>query len=250
MTLIFGHRGAPNLAPENTLCSFHRALESGADGIELDVQLSQDGVPIIIHDHELQRTTNGSGPVNKKNLHELQKLNASRCLPKNKSKNYIPSLIEVLESFYKFKPWLNLELKLSPGDNQEIVNRGIQQIISHIMEFPQWKNIIISSFNWSHLSFCKQIAPDIKLGLLVNSHRQITQAEKRANSLKFYSLHPHYSLTITYFQINRLTEESCEKAKLIPWTVNDPEILHKLSDSQNPPWGIITDYPEHFKSKN
>ncbi len=74
MTRLIGHRGAPRLAPENTLPSFAAALKAGASGIECDVRLSSDGVPIVFHDDRLERLTPGSGRVNTRSAAELTSL--------------------------------------------------------------------------------------------------------------------------------------------------------------------------------
>ena len=73
---VFGHRGAMGYAPENTFASFERAVEIGVDAIELDVHLTADGEVVVIHDHELNRTTNGQGVVGEKTLSELKRLDA------------------------------------------------------------------------------------------------------------------------------------------------------------------------------
>src|ERR1700694_1070503 len=77
-TVNWGHRGAMSLAPENTLAAFALAREVGADGVEFDVQLSADGEVVIIHDHTLERTTDGRGAVAERTLAELKKLDAGR----------------------------------------------------------------------------------------------------------------------------------------------------------------------------
>ena len=93
---IYAHRGASAYAPENTLPAFQAAMEQGADGIELDVHLSRDGELVVIHDEELDRTTNGTGLVKDHTLAELKKLCAD-----NGMSGYgdvrIPTLQEVLE---------------------------------------------------------------------------------------------------------------------------------------------------------
>ena len=71
-TLILGHRGASAVAPENTLLAFEAAQAGGADGIEFDVQLSADGIPVVIHDQTVDRTTNGQGKVAAMTVAELQ----------------------------------------------------------------------------------------------------------------------------------------------------------------------------------
>ena len=74
--MVFAHRGGAKLAPENTLAAFERGLASGADGIECDVQLSADGVPVVIHDKTLDRTTDAAGPVGARTAAELARIDA------------------------------------------------------------------------------------------------------------------------------------------------------------------------------
>lgn len=77
MTYIFAHRGAAGTHPENTMAAFEEALKAGADGIELDVQLTKDGEPVVIHDETVDRTTDGSGWVKDILYRELRKFNAA-----------------------------------------------------------------------------------------------------------------------------------------------------------------------------
>src|SRR4030067_2463012 len=86
--LIVGHCGALGHAPENTLKSFAKAIALGCGRVEFDVHLSQDGIPMVIHDSTLDRTTNGKGPVRGLPLAELKKLDAGDGEP-------IPTLVEV-----------------------------------------------------------------------------------------------------------------------------------------------------------
>lgn len=103
MTKVMGHRGAPVMEPENTLRSFKRALELGAAGVELDVQLTKDGRLAVIHDETLDRTTNGRGLVKDFTLAELQKLDAGKGEP-------VPALEEVFD-LAKGRAHLLVELK-------------------------------------------------------------------------------------------------------------------------------------------
>ncbi|NOR49715.1 MAG: glycerophosphodiester phosphodiesterase, partial [Desulfuromonadales bacterium] len=73
---LWAHRGASCCAPENTLAAFTLAVDNGADGLELDIHLSRDGVPVVIHDETLERTTDGCGPVAEMTLQQLQRLDA------------------------------------------------------------------------------------------------------------------------------------------------------------------------------
>ncbi len=90
MVGIYAHRGVSAEIPENTLAAFHRALELGAEGIELDVHLSADGVPVVIHDQTVDRTTDGSGAVHEMTVAELQAFDAG-------GGERIPTLADVLD---------------------------------------------------------------------------------------------------------------------------------------------------------
>ncbi|HEY7984259.1 MAG TPA: glycerophosphodiester phosphodiesterase family protein, partial [Ktedonobacterales bacterium] len=101
---IFGHRGARAHAPENTLLAFDLAFALGADGIECDVQLTADGVLVVIHDATLDRTTSGRGPVARATLAELRELDAGRG-------QRIPLLAETLDLCQRAGRQVNLEVK-------------------------------------------------------------------------------------------------------------------------------------------
>jgi glycerophosphoryl diester phosphodiesterase len=73
---LWAHRGASKNAPENTMAAFAAAVELGVDGLELDIHLSRDGIPVVIHDESLERTTNGRGFVSDASLVQLQQLDA------------------------------------------------------------------------------------------------------------------------------------------------------------------------------
>ena len=92
--LNFAHRGFSGKYPENTMLAFRKAWEAGADGIELDVQLTKDGQVVIIHDEKLDRTTNGTGNVRDYTLAELRRLDASYIYAGQMGINPIPTLEE------------------------------------------------------------------------------------------------------------------------------------------------------------
>jgi glycerophosphoryl diester phosphodiesterase len=115
--IVIGHRGAAGVAPENTLASFRRGLADGASILESDVHLTRDGVPVLIHDDELSRLTNGSGRVRDHSADELQRLDAAfhwspdggRSFPERGRGHRIPRLDEALEALPRAR--FNLELK-------------------------------------------------------------------------------------------------------------------------------------------
>ena len=135
--LNIGHRGAKGHIAENTIASIRKAIELGADGIEIDVFLCKSGEIVLFHDKTLEKLTNGEGNIEDKNLDELRKLKVLN------SPHSIPTLEEVLKSIDK-DVFLNIELK---GRNTA---QGTLDLIRKYI----WKNkielnnILFSSFNW------------------------------------------------------------------------------------------------------
>ena len=95
-TLIWAHRGASQYAPENTLISFEKAVEMGADGVELDVQLTSDGTVVVAHDESLERVSDGTGYIKDHTFAELRRLNFNRVHPEYE-RAQIPTLEEVYD---------------------------------------------------------------------------------------------------------------------------------------------------------
>src|SRR5512136_1224893 len=96
--LNIGHRGASAAAPQNTLAAFRKAMELGADGVELDVQLSADGAVVVIHDFTVDKATDGTGRVAAKTLAELKALDAGSRFSPQFAGERIPTLAEVFEA--------------------------------------------------------------------------------------------------------------------------------------------------------
>jgi len=127
---VFAHRGGGALAPENTLAAFELGLRAGADGLELDVHLSADGVPVVVHDPTLERTTNAAGPVAARTAAELAQVDAGWCFagargdfPFRGQGLGIPSLREVLQR-HRGVPII-VEMKL---DSEEMGRRVLDDI--------------------------------------------------------------------------------------------------------------------------
>lgn len=125
--LVIGHRGAAGHAPENTLASFAKAVELGADAIECDVQLSADGVPVVIHDATLDRTTNGRGPVAARSAAELRALDAGAWFDARFAGERIPTLAEVLD-WARGRTRVVVELKQGPVYDQRLPERVVEVI--------------------------------------------------------------------------------------------------------------------------
>ncbi len=224
------------LAPENTFASFSKALEVGADGIEFDVQLSKDKVPVIIHDEKLERTTTGRGPVKDFTLTELKTLDAGSWFAQQFRGEKIPSLDEMLAQYKNNCLLFNIELKnaitLYPGLEEAV----LQCISKHRLE----KRVIISSFNHESLVTCRKLNSTVRTGMLY--FEEIKEPWHYARSLGCYSVHPLFS----YLQSPEILAGFKEhNLPLYPWTVNELRQmeLFVLEGIE----AIITDYPQELK---
>src|SRR5215471_19656445 len=143
---VVGHRGAMGYCPENTLASFERGLELGADWIELDVHLSRDGELIVIHDETLERTTNGHGLVRERSLSELRALDAG-------DGQHIPTLPEVLSFARARATVVDIEIKNAP-----IYYEGIERAVARAVRDAQMlDNVIVISFDHAAVKRVKEI---------------------------------------------------------------------------------------------
>lgn len=165
---IIAHRGASALAPENTLAAFERGLKDGADGIELDVTLSSEGVPVVIHDDTLVRTAGGEGWVWSKSIFDLKKLDAGAWFPAGGYVNErIPTLAEALE--VAAGKIVNVEIKSSreAAKNGGPSPRTLALATVRVIEAHADPDaIVVSSFDPRVLRHVKRIAPHLKRGFL------------------------------------------------------------------------------------
>lgn len=171
MTKIIAHRGSKGTHPENTLAAFKEAVRVGADGIELDVQLSKDNHLIVIHDETVDRTTNGYGEISQLTLAELKQLDAGSWFKENPIRQEIPTLEEVLQLLVdeQFQGVLNIELK-----TDKIHCQGIEKILVQLMQSQNWPfEYIYSSFYFPSLEKIEEIAKDSKLALVFLCHKKM-----------------------------------------------------------------------------
>lgn len=221
MGSVYGHRGAPAEFPENTLAGFRRALELGVEGIELDVHLSKDGVPVIIHDETVDRTTDGSGAVAGMTLDELRALDAGKG-------ERIPTLAEVLD-LVGDELIVDIEVKANAAGAavlEEIEGRD-----------TRW---LISSFDWDVLRYVRSVDEDAELWVLAMGATDEALAvfdELKASALAIWQRALDEDIA------RMLVERS---VPFWPWTVNDPEQAQRLLE-----WGafgICTDDPARLQA--
>lgn len=228
--LIFGHRGASIAAPMNTLAAFKLAIEQGADGVELDVHLSKDGVPIVIHDFSVDATTNSSGIVADLTLAELQVLDAGSWFGDAFAGEPIPTLNEVFLALAGHT-YINVEIKSIDKNAQQVVQAVANVIASHNMQ----AHVIVSSFNPWALQQFRQALPDVPLGWLhIPALWPEVEGVLQPTAYDYY--HPHFDMVL-----NDSSSKKDGQHPLNVWTVNDPEQAVALA--KKGVFGIITDTP-------
>jgi glycerophosphoryl diester phosphodiesterase len=161
--LVVGHRGAPNLAPENTRASFEAAIVVGVDAIELDVQASRDGHLVVIHDATLERTTDGRGPVHERSLAELKALDAGSWLDLRFAGERIPTFEEALGCIGR-RTGLQVEIK---GRSDGLVEATLAALAAHSL----LDGVLVTSFQLERLPLVRAQAPAVAIGALIHERR-------------------------------------------------------------------------------
>ena len=216
MMEVWGHRGAYDHAPENTLKGFQLAADMGADGVEFDIQLTRDGEVVVIHDETLERTSNGSGWVKDFTLSELKKLNFNKRGLTEPMFAEIPTLSEVIELLKPTNLTLNIELKTGV-----VFYEGIElKALEIVRNYDIIDRIVWSSFNHFSVQKLKQLEPSAQTALLCSGAIFVTgeQCEKTGAA----ALHPN----IRQLAYTGLVQD-CHKRglKVRTWTVNEADDL-------------------------
>lgn len=209
--LIIGHRGASHAAPENTLAAMRLALLEQADGVEFDVQLSADGIPVVIHDHILDRTTTGHGRIDQLTAAEMSRLDAG-------AGEAIPTLEAILAEFGS-KLLYNIELKDFSWGNQPLA----PAVAALIRKYELAEQVTVSSFNPLTMRRARRCMPS-----------EVLLAQLRYTGLQQYSYllfsgeadHPHYSMVDNRY----ISWAVRRRYRVHVWTVDDTEEARRLAD--------------------
>jgi glycerophosphoryl diester phosphodiesterase len=231
---IHAHRGNSGEAPENTLAAFRQVQETGAAGVEFDVQLSRDGVPVVIHDEPLERTTTGKGFVRDHTLAELKALDAGRWFAPAFAGERIPTLREVLDFLLGTSLQIQLELK-----TRRFFYPGLaKQVIDLVKQLGLGPRVVISSFNHRSLGEARALAPDLEYAVL--SSDPMLEPWLYVRQHGFQAFHP--SATV----VDEALVKGCHAAglRLRPWVVDDPAEAARLEALGVD--GIFTNHPRRF----
>ena len=233
--LIVAHRGASALAPENTLAAFQKAIEDGAEGIEFDVQLAKDGVPIVFHDFSLERIGQKKGFVADYTSLELQNLDVGSWFNlKNPSKanckfsdEAVPTLAQLLNFLKDYKGLIYIELKCDEAETFALV-KAVCEIIRNSNLLPL---MIVKSFNLDAIFQIKQLLPEVRTAaLFAPKIRTILNYKKilleKAERCSADELSIHRALATRSF----VQKASRHRFLVTIWTVNNVVWVKRAAD--------------------
>ncbi|HET6381468.1 MAG TPA: glycerophosphodiester phosphodiesterase family protein [candidate division Zixibacteria bacterium] len=239
MTLIVAHRGASAELPENTMEAYRRAVELGADAVELDVHLTADGQLALIHDDMLDRTTDGSGPVRERTVRELRRLDAGAkfegpdgSFPYRGTGMRIPTLPEVLE-------WL-------PEDTGLVVEIKAREAVEPTVELlhgTPWRRegrVSVISFDEAAIDRAHELDPGLATGYLLVPSQPFEPALRWAVEHGHIGVHP-WDGDLGLDPAPKLAQALAYGRLVGCYVVNEPERMQQLAAYGL--WGFVTDLP-------
>lgn len=230
---VIAHRGASAEAPENTLAAFRRALAIGVDGVELDAHLSADGVPVVIHDPLLERTTDGHGLVRDHPLAALRRLDAGRRFAEQFAGERIPTLAEALDALRRVR--VIVEIKNGPVYYPAIAAR----VLAAVAEAGH-RAVTISSFDHHVLLEVRAAAPQVPRAVLYAA-RPIDPV-RMARDAGAALLHPHWA----YVTREMVGQAQAAGLRVETWTVDEPAHLrHVIATGVD---GVMTNHPDRLRA--
>jgi glycerophosphoryl diester phosphodiesterase len=246
--LVIAHRGGRRLWPENTLYAYQKAAEMGVDVLEMDLHSTQDGVLVMMHDDTVDRTTNGSGPIQEYTLAELVTLDAGYHWTNDDGATYpyrgqgirVPTLEEAFTALPDIR--MNIEIKQT---EPSIVESLCQLIQDHGLT----EQVLVASFDQEAIRAFRETCPEVAttagedevlllyglsfvyLGNLYNPSAEAVQVPERRDSI--YVLRPRF-----------VKAAQGRNMDVHVWTVNEVEEMQRALDAGVD--GIITDYPDRL----
>ena len=226
--LVVAHRGASADQPENTLLAFEAAARAGADVIEFDLRLTADGVPVVLHDEDLSRTTDGTGLVRETTMADLKGLDASAG---RGPRQEVPTLAEALDAIGRTSAGVDIEVKSLGGPDP-----GRHELLEAVLEVVRAARfpgpVLVSSFNGLTLQRCRELAPGLPTGFLSAAAIDPMSALTYVRQAGHDFLLPQAE---SLLEAGRGFVDECHEAgvRLGTWTVDDESMMERLFG-----WGV------------
>ena len=248
--VVVAHRGASSVAPENTLSAFTKAIEMGADVVELDVHLSKDGEVIVIHDHSVDRTTDGTGDIEHLTLAELKKLDAGSWFSNDFAEEPVPTLREALE-LVNGRAIVLVEIKWPEKGLYVGIEKKIVKLVREL-QAESW--VQYQSFNTNVVENLLAIDPKLPVYKLIVGKLPVLPVYyddgfRLGNPIRKWKgrvlgVNPNQKFAGAHFI------KKAHQAGLVvyTWTVNEDDKMNQLK--QRGIDGIISNYPQKLIEKS
>jgi glycerophosphoryl diester phosphodiesterase len=242
--IIIAHRGASGHAPEHTFASWDRALEIGVDYIEQDLQMTSDGALVVMHDHTLDRTTNGTGEVITHTLEHIKHLDAGSWFNTKFAAERVPTLREVFERYGNSANYY-IETK-NPEDAPDME----EKLLALISEFglrdgavAKWQ-VLIQSFSQTSLLKIRDMDPQLPLIQLIGKEFSSADIRQQLDSIQKYAVGIGPART----SVDAALVGAAHEHGLVvhPYTVNEEAEMRRLFALGVD--GMFTDYPDRLKT--
>lgn len=228
---VVAHRGYAVVAPENTLPALAAAAQTGADYVEFDVRTTADGVPVVIHDRTVDRTTDGTGRVADLTLDQVLELDAGSWFSRAYAGLRLPTLSEALDLLAPADSRLLLEIK-PPATVEQV-----KTVVAQVAERDLNERTVVQSFDPQILHLVDEAAPELRRGLL----RSGFDADPVGVALEVGAAFCNPSVKDVLGNPETVLELRAAGVAVMPWTANDPRLWPALLGTGVA--GIITDRP-------
>ena len=247
--LVIAHQGGDGIWPGDTLYAFEKAVEIGADVLEMDAHITRDGAIVLMHDEEVDRTTDGTGLIENLTLDELKQLDAAYQWSNDGSKTFpyrgqdiqVPTLEELFQKFPQMHYVIEIKLTQNPID---------QPLCDLIRRYDMHEKVMVASFHDEAMQNFREICPEIATSASRTEVRNFVLLGKVFLSgfiaPKYQSIQPPYdpkeSLNIPIMTERFIREAHAKNIRVEPWTVDDPALMKQYIE-----WGvdgIMTDRPD------
>ncbi|MEU4294408.1 glycerophosphodiester phosphodiesterase family protein [Kribbella sp. NPDC026596] len=236
--LVWAHRGGSSSAPENTAASDEVARRAGVEWIETDVQPTKDGVPVVLHDETVDRTTNGTGPIRSLTAAQVAKLDAGSWFAPAFAGQRVPTLASQLGGLLARGGNLLLEIK------NEHPLESVARIVDEIHGRGMSKRVFVQSFDPQHLRWVRELAPELPLGLLRSTLDPDPVAIAKDLELTAYNPSEHAFRT----RPGIVTDLHAAGVAVNIWTVDNPTSWAALEQAGVD--GFITNRPAELMGWN
>lgn len=239
---VIGHRGGAALGPENTLAAIEAGLAAGADGVEVDIRMTADGALVLMHDPDVDRTTNGTGRIDDSTLEQIRALDAGYRFSLDAAHPYrgagiiVPTLEEVLERVPPERLMV-IEVRGHPWEAGHDPSEPVAHAAAALLSETEKCRVVVSSFNPIALQVVREAAPGVRTAVLTHPAFDLGSNLGAAVSGGHDECHVPASLLDAAF----VSEAHAAAKRVVAWTVQDQDVLRGFAL-----WGVdgvISDDP-------